>query len=126
MKRKDESLKKPTNVGYVLWNALNASKSLQESTPSSKVRKVSKGTSPTSQETRKKPASRIGSTDYAAWEKFDVEKECQKIDDNKDSSSDSELTDEHDESMRDEALFEKEKVRIKSIILECLLFCNVF
>ncbi|CAH0552146.1 unnamed protein product [Brassicogethes aeneus] len=46
-------------------------------------------------------------TDYAKWDKFDVDAECEKVDN--DIEEDSELTDECDESMRDEALVEKEK-----------------
>lgn len=39
-----------------------------------------------------------------------MEKECERIDKAKGSGSDSDLTDEFDESMKDEAMFEKEKV----------------
>ncbi|KAK9880471.1 hypothetical protein WA026_011715 [Henosepilachna vigintioctopunctata] len=41
---------------------------------------------------------------YSDWEKFDADKECDKIDD-----SDSELTDEFDENMKEEALVLKDK-----------------
>lgn len=52
---------------------------------------------------------KILSTDYAAWEKFDVEKECEFIDRN---TSDSELTDEVDAETMKEASVQKEKVCI--------------
>lgn len=66
----------------------------------------------------------IKATDYSAWEKFDVEKECSKID--KDSDSDSELTDENDETMRDEAVFQKEKVLFILIQAIFLFYLNIF
>lgn len=48
-------------------------------------------------------------TDYAAWDKFDAEKECERIDKKTSSESESELSDEFDESSKDEAMLEKEK-----------------
>ncbi|KAF7271857.1 hypothetical protein GWI33_015334 [Rhynchophorus ferrugineus] len=48
-----------------------------------------------------------GPTDYAKWEKFDAELECDLLED--DIKDDSELTDEFEESKHDEALVHKEK-----------------
>lgn len=56
----------------------------------------------------KNPLSKGGSTDYAAWDKFDVNAELEKLDG--DIDEDSELTDECNENMYDEAILEKEKV----------------
>ncbi|KAL3285985.1 hypothetical protein HHI36_000499 [Cryptolaemus montrouzieri] len=42
---------------------------------------------------------------YADWDKFDADKECEKID----ASSDSDLTDEFDENMKEEALLQKDQ-----------------
>lgn len=60
--------------------------------------------------TPKNSASKIGTTDYAAWEKFDADAECDKLED--DINEDSELTDECNDNMQDLALMEKEKVDI--------------
>lgn len=54
----------------------------------------------------KKPATKIGATDYAAWDKFDVDAELNKLEEDID---DSDLTDEYNESMYDSAIVEKEK-----------------
>lgn len=56
----------------------------------------------------KEKVPRIGSTDYSKWEKFDADLECARLED--DIKDDSELTDEFEESARDEALVHKEKV----------------
>lgn len=56
----------------------------------------------------KKTTTKIGVTDYAAWEKFDVDAECDKLED--DINEDSELTDECNDNLQDLALIEKEKV----------------
>ncbi|KAL1513129.1 hypothetical protein ABEB36_002589 [Hypothenemus hampei] len=53
-----------------------------------------------------KHASKIGSTDYNKWEKFDADLECERLED--DFKDDSELTDEFEENARDEALVHKE------------------
>lgn len=58
--------------------------------------------------TQKKIERKIGSTDYDKWEKFDVDAELGKLED--DIEDDSELTDECNENMYDEAIVEKEKV----------------
>lgn len=49
-----------------------------------------------------------GPTDYTKWEKFNADLECDLLED--DIKDDSELTDEFEESKRDEALVHKEKV----------------
>ncbi|KAJ8925967.1 hypothetical protein NQ315_009820 [Exocentrus adspersus] len=54
-----------------------------------------------------KPVSRLGATDYAAWDKFDAEAECERLND--DINDDSELTDECNDNLQDLALIEKEK-----------------
>lgn len=60
-----------------------------------------------------KSSRKITGTDYAAWDKFDVEKECERLDANGGGNeSDSELSDEYDESSKDEAMLEKEKVGV--------------
>lgn len=46
--------------------------------------------------------------DYTAWDKYDVEAECARIDEN--SSEDSDVSDEIDEANMDFAMQEKEKV----------------
>ena len=51
----------------------------------------------------------MGFTDYSAWEKFDADAECEKVDYNENDESD--LTDECDETARDEAYLQKEKVK---------------
>lgn len=51
---------------------------------------------------------RIRGCDYAAWDRFDVEAECARVED--DEEQDGELTDEYDEGARDDATHEKEKV----------------
>ncbi|XP_068894279.1 RNA polymerase II-associated protein 3 [Tenebrio molitor] len=53
-----------------------------------------------------KSRCKSGLTDYTAWEKFDAEAECEKVDD---ENADSDLTDEYDETLKDEAYVEKEK-----------------
>lgn len=58
--------------------------------------------------TKSEPDRKIGSTDYAAWDKFDAEIECEKLDD--DFDEDSEVSDENDEKAVDKAILEKEKV----------------
>lgn len=73
--------------------------------PRSKVKKISEGTKVESE--RKKL---IKGCDYAAWDKFDVEAECAKIDEDDDQDESGDLTDEYDESAQEEALYEKEKV----------------
>ncbi|XP_018321482.1 RNA polymerase II-associated protein 3 [Agrilus planipennis] len=73
-------------------------------------------------ESRKKPRkekitekkSRIQGLDYSSWDKYDVEAECAKLDEDKykhDSSSDGseDLSDEFDEQTREQAILEKEK-----------------
>nr|CAI5819204.1 unnamed protein product [Callosobruchus analis] len=93
MKRKDESLKsaKPEN------STAGGKKVKTEEKNEKKVKK----------KLPEKPARRIGGTDYSAWDKFDVDAELEKLDD--DNDEDSELTDEHNESMYDEAIVQKEK-----------------
>lgn len=59
----------------------------------------------------KKIATKIGTTDYAAWDKFDVDAELEKLED--DTNEDSELTDECNENEYDQAILEKEKVFIQ-------------
>lgn len=59
----------------------------------------------------KAPVSRIGGTDYAAWDKFDADAEMERLED--DLKDDSDLTDECNENMYDEAIVEKEKVKIR-------------
>lgn len=79
----------------------------KSSQPSPKVSKsVGSGDGPA----KTKKSAKSKTTDYAAWEKFDVEKECQKVDTGKGSDSESELTDEFDETLKDEAVYEKERV----------------
>lgn len=48
-----------------------------------------------------------------------MEKECERIDNNE-NNSDSELSDEYDDSLRDEAMLEKEKVSFSVYILKIL------
>lgn len=47
-------------------------------------------------------------TDYSAWEKFDADAECEKMDYSE--NEESELSDECDEANREEAFVQKEKV----------------
>ncbi|XP_044263335.1 RNA polymerase II-associated protein 3 [Tribolium madens] len=56
---------------------------------------------------KEKVKSKIGYTDYKAWDKFDADAECEKVDNSE--NDESELTDECDETARDEAYLEKEK-----------------
>jgi len=58
-------------------------------------------------EAPKQKVQKIGSTDYQKWDKFDADLECERLED--DIQDDSELTDEFEESSRDEALVHKEK-----------------
>nr|CAH7745186.1 unnamed protein product [Callosobruchus chinensis] len=90
MKRKDESLKnaKPENASASGKKVKTVEKKVKKKLP-------------------EKPAMRIGGTDYSAWDKFDVDAELERLDD--DNDEDSELTDEHNESMYDEAIVQKEK-----------------
>ncbi|KAG5890472.1 hypothetical protein JTB14_013414 [Gonioctena quinquepunctata] len=93
MKRKEESLKRDTG----------------QSESSQKVRKTPKKSRKEEKvkEKPKKPGAKTGSTNYAAWEKFDVDAELQKLEN--DVNEDSDLTDECNENMYDEAIVEKEK-----------------
>ncbi|KAF2900575.1 hypothetical protein ILUMI_05617 [Ignelater luminosus] len=101
MKRKDESLQSgnedDTNIPL----------------PRSKVIKtVAKSDKPELETKKEKPkhSKRIESSDYSAWEKFDVEAACAKLDEEKPEEYDSnELTDEYDEDAQSEAIYEKEK-----------------
>lgn len=86
MKRKEETLKKGK----------------QETPVPPKVHKKLKGPMKS-----KAPVSRIGGTDYAAWDKFDADAEMERLED--DLKDDSDLTDECNENMYDEAIVEKEK-----------------
>ncbi|XP_050306192.1 RNA polymerase II-associated protein 3 [Anthonomus grandis grandis] len=86
MKRKEDSLK--TKEEPIKKPKIIKSASKSEAKPKSKLEK-------------------IGSTDYAKWEKFDADLECERLED--DIKDDSELTDEFEESARDEALVHKEK-----------------
>lgn len=124
MKRKEESLKSEnpetvsatpqTNLKIYLITLLGNFQSCSSGgggDVNNKIRKPKKhigsGDAPV------KGSRKFAGTDYAAWEKFDVEKECERIDKNKtgsESESD-ELSDEFDESLKDEAVLEKEKVR---------------
>lgn len=56
----------------------------------------------------------MGSTDYAAWDKFDADVELQKLED--DINDDSELTDECNEKEYDQAILEKEKVGTSIVV----------
>ncbi|XP_066152253.1 RNA polymerase II-associated protein 3 isoform X2 [Euwallacea fornicatus] len=76
-----------------------------------KKSKVNTGKSKTSKQNTKikqgTKLSKTSSTDYAKWEKFDADLECEHVDD--DCKDDSELTDEFEEGSRDEAIVHKEK-----------------
>ncbi|XP_066259569.1 RNA polymerase II-associated protein 3 [Euwallacea similis] len=89
MKRKDEFLKEDT------------SKKPKMNTGKPKTPKLNTKTK------QKAKISKTGSTDYAKWEKFDADLECEHVDD--DYKDDSELTDEFEEGSRDEAIVHKEK-----------------
>ncbi|KAJ8958675.1 hypothetical protein NQ318_016400 [Aromia moschata] len=93
MKRKEESLKKSEG---------------EKTVPSSKVRKIHKMEKKAvkNEATLKTVKTKKGATNYAAWEKFDADAECNKLEG--DIDDDSELTDECNEK-QDEALIEKEK-----------------
>lgn len=56
----------------------------------------------------KQPITKVGVTDYAAWDKFDVDTELEKLED--DINDDSELTDECNDNVYDQAIVEKDKV----------------
>ncbi|XP_056645156.1 RNA polymerase II-associated protein 3 [Diorhabda sublineata] len=88
MKRKEETLKSENK----------AEKAIKDSKQIRKLKRNDK---------TKKPATKIGATDYAAWDKFDVDAELNKLEE--DINDDSDLTDECNESMYDSALVEKEK-----------------
>ncbi|KAF5283855.1 hypothetical protein FQA39_LY04675 [Lamprigera yunnana] len=91
MKTKDAALKrKPDEGAKTTHKVKKETKLVEVEKPKSKVKK------------------RIVSSDYAAWEKFDVEKECTKLDEGTNSDS-GDLTDENDEDAQDEAICEKEK-----------------
>lgn len=62
-------------------------------------------------EKSKKPITKLGATDYRAWEKFDADAELERLED--DINDDSELTDECNEQEYDQAVLEKEKVFAK-------------
>nr|XP_023016075.1 RNA polymerase II-associated protein 3 [Leptinotarsa decemlineata] len=90
MKRKDDSLKTDTGQS------------------TGKVRKISKaGSTKVKVIGKPKKLTKSGTTNYAAWDKFDVDAELQKLEE--DINEDSELTDECNENIYDEALIEKEK-----------------
>ncbi|KAJ8965196.1 hypothetical protein NQ317_013348 [Molorchus minor] len=76
--------------------------------PNNKVRKIDKPRkkSINKEIVKKASATKIGVTDYAAWEKFDADAECEKLEN--DVYDDSELSDELSEK-QDQALIEKEK-----------------
>ncbi|CAH1986684.1 unnamed protein product [Acanthoscelides obtectus] len=93
MKRKDESLR--------------GVKTESPSTRDKKVETEEKNENKVKKKSLAKSTRRVGSTDYSAWEKFDVDAELERLDYDKDE--DSELTDEHNEGMYDEAIVEKDK-----------------
>ncbi|KAF5300924.1 hypothetical protein FQR65_LT09087 [Abscondita terminalis] len=79
--------------------------------PGSKVKPDTKKSKISSEQTdkpKKKGRKRIKASDYAAWEKFDAEAECAKLDEENDIDS-GDLTDEVDEDAHDNANYEKEK-----------------
>ncbi|KAJ3650284.1 hypothetical protein Zmor_021981 [Zophobas morio] len=90
MKRKNEFNETPTEK-----------KSSSESRRSNLTKKKN------ATEVKSKLKSKVGFTDYSAWEKFDADAECEKVDYNENDESD--LTDECDETARDEAYLQKEK-----------------
>lgn len=83
MKRKEDSLKKEDD----------------------KSKKAKTQAEPSKKSSKYKPPK--GPTDYAKWDKFDADLECEQLED--DIKDDSELTDEFEDSVRDEALVHKEK-----------------
>ncbi|KAK4884260.1 hypothetical protein RN001_000531 [Aquatica leii] len=93
MKNKDAALK----TGY---NLDDVPKSKPIVTKPAKTEKVEKPKS--------KSKKRIKASDYTSWEKFDVEAECAKLDEEHDADS-GDLTDEIDEDAHDQAVYEKEK-----------------
>ncbi|EFA06488.1 RNA polymerase II-associated protein 3 [Tribolium castaneum] len=89
MKKKEESrqtapMKKPAVNGKVDGQIVKKKKTIKE-----------------------KIKTKIGYTDYQAWDKFDADAECEKMDYSE--NDESELTDECDETTRDEAYLEKDK-----------------
>ncbi|KAB0795031.1 hypothetical protein PPYR_00814 [Photinus pyralis] len=98
MKNKDEALKCDTAPDDQLL-AANKSKTKKIELLESNAEKP-----------KKKTKKRIKASDYAAWEKFDVDAECAKLDvSEKDNDLDGDLTDEYDEDSHDQAVYEKEK-----------------
>ncbi|CAH1163900.1 unnamed protein product [Phaedon cochleariae] len=92
MKRKEEALRGEAN----------------QPMSTNKIRKTHKSAKKVSViETSKKPISKFTSTDYAAWDKFDVDAELNKLEE--DIQDDSDLTDECNDNIFDEAIVEKEK-----------------
>ncbi|CAG9862975.1 unnamed protein product [Phyllotreta striolata] len=90
MKRKEESFKKD----------------MQDTFDQKKGPKGHKKRKSSRSDKGKSPATKIGGTDYAAWDKFDVDAELNKLEGDGD---DSDLTDECNEEKYDEAIIEKEK-----------------
>lgn len=79
------------------------------------MKTAEKSVKPESETKKEKPkhSKRINSSDYTAWEKFDVEAACARLDEEKAEGYDShELTDEYDEDAQSEAIYEKEKVSV--------------
>uniref|UniRef100_A0A6P7FCA3 RNA polymerase II-associated protein 3-like n=1 Tax=Diabrotica virgifera virgifera TaxID=50390 RepID=A0A6P7FCA3_DIAVI len=91
MKRKEEAMKNDKA-------SLN-SKTVNKDPKSTKKLKVN--------EKLKKPATRLGATDYAAWDKFDADAELERLEE--DIPDDSDLTDECNDNMIDESIVAKEK-----------------
>ncbi|XP_072389091.1 RNA polymerase II-associated protein 3 [Diabrotica undecimpunctata] len=91
MKRKEEALKNDKT-------SLN-SKTVNKDPKSTKKFKLT--------DKLKKPATKLGATDYAAWDKFDADAELERLEE--DIPDDSDLTDECNENMIDESIVEKEK-----------------
>lgn len=93
MKRKEDSLKHQEDIPKK--TKIQPSDKISDKTNHKIKREIPK----------EKP--RIGTTDYAKWEKFDADLECERLEE--DIKDDSELTDEFEDSVRDEALVYKEK-----------------
>ncbi|XP_018574394.1 RNA polymerase II-associated protein 3 [Anoplophora glabripennis] len=97
MKRKEEALK----------NCDSERTSQENNSDHKKIKKHDKSIKKSKKEVPKKPVTKIGITDYGAWDKFDADAECNKLED--DINEDSELTDECNDNMQDLAIIEKEK-----------------
>lgn len=72
--------------------------------------KLDKAIKPNEEKPVPKKKKRMKVSDYSAWEKYDADAECAKLDDEELARDDSDLSDEFDENAREEAIYEKEKV----------------